>query len=76
MDAFELCMTNKTGADEINADTQTGVNAGIVATPTYFIGDEIIVGTKPIKTFKNIINKETGRDGPVVAWFKEVFSNE
>jgi len=73
---FEQCMSSKFGADEINADTQTGVNAGIIATPTYFIGNQTIVGTKPLKTFRNVIDKETGRDSAFVAWFKEAFSRE
>ncbi len=43
---------------EVDEDSLMGRKAGVPGTPTFFIGDQKIVGPKPFKTFKKIINKE------------------
>ncbi len=35
-----------------------GIYAGVRGTPTFFINEQKIVGSKPFKTFKKIIDKE------------------
>ena len=35
-----------------------GLNAGIIGTPTFFVKNQKIVGPKPFKTFKNVIDAE------------------
>jgi glutaredoxin len=57
MQEFELCLRNEKYKEEVNSDTLTGIQAGVIGTPTFFIGDDVIVGPKPIRTFKKIINK-------------------
>lgn len=61
MEAFGNCMNNPLVQSEIDADMIAGISAGLTGTPTFFIGDEKIVGVKPFKTFKNIIDKELER---------------
>ena len=58
MDVFLTCFENKTYKDEIDDDIVAGIYAGVQGTPTFFINDQKIVGPKPFKTFKKIIDKE------------------
>ncbi len=53
---FENCMINNTYAAEIEEDKKLAIEAGIKGTPTFFIKDQVIVGPKPFKTFKKIID--------------------
>jgi len=58
MTQYDLCMDHEEYKDEVEADTRAGINAGIEGTPTFFVGKEKIVGPKPLKTFKTVIDKE------------------
>lgn len=58
MTKFEDCMENETYKDEIAGDTLEATQAAVRGTPTFFIGDKRIVGPKPLRTFKTLINKE------------------
>lgn len=58
---FETCMENRTYADEIEEDKKTAIAAGVRGTPTFFINEQEIVGPKPFKTFKTVINGELKR---------------
>jgi protein-disulfide isomerase len=58
---FKECISEDRYKDEIDGDTTMGINAGVPGTPTFFINDKKIVGPKPFKTFKKIINKELKR---------------
>jgi protein-disulfide isomerase len=49
-------MINNTYAAEIEEDKKLAIEAGIKGTPTFFIKDQVIVGPKPFKTFKKIID--------------------
>ena len=55
---FETCFRENKYKDEIDADILMGLNAGVSGTPTFFINEQKIVGPKPFKTFKKIIDKE------------------
>ncbi len=58
MTQFESCIeTDKYGAEILN-DTDDGLKAGVQGTPTFFIGDKKVVGPKPFKTFKKLIDDE------------------
>ncbi len=35
-----------------------GIQAGVIGTPTFFINNQKIVGPKPFRTFKTIIDEE------------------
>ena len=43
---------------EVDADTLAAVRAGVTGTPTFFINKQKIVGPKPARTFKTIIDEE------------------
>jgi len=58
MDDFDECMLNEKYKSEIDADTLAGMHAGVVGTPTFFVNRQKIVGPKPFRTFKTIINEE------------------
>lgn len=58
---FDECFTSGKYNDEIQADAEMGLNAGVLGTPTFFIGDQTIVGPKPFKTFKKLIDDELAK---------------
>jgi protein-disulfide isomerase len=60
MTRFDECMVSRMYEDQVKADTLEGIHAGVIGTPTFFIGNETIVGPKPFKTFKTIIDRELG----------------
>ena len=55
---FWECYSSMKYKQEVLDDAEMGRMAGVPGTPTFFIGDQKIVGPKPFKTFKKIINKE------------------
>ena len=55
---FEFCVQNQTYKAEIEEDKSLAIASGVKGTPTFFIGEQQIVGPKPFKTFKKIINEE------------------
>lgn len=55
---FKACLDSKKYQTEVDRDIKEGKDAGVYGTPTFFINDKIIVGPKPFKTFKNIIDGE------------------
>jgi len=55
---FGICMQNRTYNDEIEKDKQMAIAAGVQGTPTFFVNEQTIVGPKPFKTFKTVINGE------------------
>lgn len=56
MTEFSKCMEEERYENEIAGDTLSGVKAGVSGTPTFFIGDKKIIGSKPFKTFKSVID--------------------
>ena len=58
---FNLCMANQTYKSEADADTLMGIHAGVQGTPTFFINQQKIVGPKPFKTFKKVIDEELAK---------------
>ena len=54
---FEACTATDKYRLEINDDTLMGVHAGVVGTPTFFINGRKIVGPKPFRTFKTVIEE-------------------
>jgi thioredoxin family protein len=58
MDQFSECYNTDKYKKEIDSDTLMGIHAGVIGTPTFFINEHKIVGTKPYKTFKKIIDQE------------------
>jgi protein-disulfide isomerase len=58
VEQFDGCMINNTYAEEIEEDKKMAIDAGVKGTPTFFINKEVIVGPKPFKTFKKVIDDE------------------
>ncbi len=55
---FNECLKTEKYKDEVEEDTLMGVHAGVEGTPTFFINRQKIVGPKPFRTFKTIIDEE------------------
>ncbi len=55
---FKDCYGSDKYKKEIDSDSLAGIHAGVMGTPTFFINEQKIVGPKPFKTFKKLINKE------------------
>ena len=55
---FEACLDSNKYLSEIEKDIEDGKKAKIYGTPTFFINNRTIVGPKPIKAFKEIIDEE------------------
>jgi protein-disulfide isomerase len=58
---FDECMVGRTYENQVKLDTLEGVHAGVLGTPTFFINNRTIVGPKPFKTFKTLIDEEIGK---------------
>ncbi len=60
---FNSCLDTQKYANEINKDTQDGINAGVSGTPTFFIGNPVngyvkVVGAQPYSVIRSVIDKE------------------
>ena len=55
---FDECMSTQKYKDEVQSDTLMGLHAGVRGTPTFFIGNNTLVGPRPFRTFKAFIDKE------------------
>ena len=55
---FTSCLQEEKYKKEIDTQNLIGLNSGVRGTPTFFINDQVIVGPKPFKTFKKIIDSE------------------
>ena len=56
-DQFNECYDSAKYADEINADMQEGIAAGVQGTPAFFINGQFISGAQPFEVFKQIIDQ-------------------
>ncbi len=52
------CYLNGKYKSLVENDFQEGLKVGVQGTPTFFINHQIIVGPKPLKTFKKVIEEE------------------
>ena len=55
---FNSCYSSEKYKVEIENDAEAGVKAGITGTPTFFVNDKKILGSKPFKTFTKVIDGE------------------
>ncbi|MEK6955092.1 MAG: thioredoxin domain-containing protein [Nanoarchaeota archaeon] len=58
IEQYNTCMKTEKYKNETDTDNDMGLKAGVRGTPTFFINDQVIVGPKPYRTFKNIIDEE------------------
>lgn len=52
---FSSCLNSTQAADKVNADIDLGNKLGITGTPTFFIGNERLVGPQSFSTFQSLI---------------------
>ncbi|MEW6062831.1 MAG: DsbA family protein [Nanoarchaeota archaeon] len=57
---FNSCLDNGGKASVVKNDFNEGIARGVDGTPTFFIGNEALVGAQPYSAFKQIIDKELG----------------
>ncbi len=58
VEKFNKCLKAEKYKNKVNDDTLMGISAGVEGTPTFFINKREIVGPKPFRTFKTIIDDE------------------
>ena len=58
---FDDCVMTQKYKAKVDSDTQMGMNAGVTGTPTFFVNRQIIIGPKPFRTFKTVIDEELGK---------------
>jgi len=56
-DQFNECLDSQKYLDEIKADMQEGVNAGVKGTPAFFINGQFLSGAQPYQVFKQMIDQ-------------------
>lgn len=57
LEKYEQCFDEHKYDEEVAKDKQDGINAQLMGTPTFFIGDEVIVGPQDYSVFKEAIEK-------------------
>jgi protein-disulfide isomerase len=55
---FSSCLNSEKYRNEVDKDFNDGLSAGVYGTPTFFINNEVVVGPKPFRYFKNIIDNQ------------------
>ena len=58
MKQFSTCLKERKYKEEVKADFNDGIKAGVHGTPTFFINGRTIIGPKPIRAFEKIIDEE------------------
>jgi protein-disulfide isomerase len=56
MTKFTLCINSQEAVQKVHADIELGNKLGLTATPTFFIGDQELVGVQTFQTFKSLID--------------------
>lgn len=58
---FDDCLDSGRMAGEVANDTAAAREAGINATPTFYINEQKVVGAKPLEEFKRLIDQELAK---------------
>jgi protein-disulfide isomerase len=56
MEQFTACLDSNKYAQEVERDLQDGMNAGVNATPSFFINGQPVSGAVPYEQFKDLID--------------------
>jgi protein-disulfide isomerase len=56
MQRFEPCISSGKYAQEVERDLQDGINAGVSATPSFFINGQPLSGAAPYERFKELVD--------------------
>ncbi len=54
--AFGSCLNSDKYLADIESDLQTGISAGVEATPTFFVNGVMVRGAVPLEVFESMIN--------------------
>lgn len=60
LDQFNNCFSSRKYKDQVEADLQEGVKAGVRGTPASFINGELISGAVPYETLKAAVGRALG----------------
>lgn len=55
IDQFSSCLNEERYADDIRAEAQAGIEAGVNSTPSFLINGELVVGAVPFEEFQSRI---------------------
>ncbi len=58
---FTSCLNAGEWLDKVKRDFETGVEAGVEGTPSFFINDQVIVGAYPFEEFQRVIEEELSK---------------
>jgi protein-disulfide isomerase len=61
--AFKKCLSSAAAAKIVSVDKAQGESLGVQGTPTFFIGESVVVGAQPVSKFKSAIDAELARIG-------------
>jgi len=64
---FAQCLASGKFKAAIEQDVKEGTQAGVVATPTFFINGIYLSGAQPLETFSRVIDEELARARPTVS---------
>lgn len=59
--AFNLCLDSGAMAEEVAADKEEGLAAGVSGTPIFFIGEQKVEGNKKFSDFQLVIEEELAK---------------
>lgn len=59
LNEFSACLDSSATKDKIRKDIELGKKLGITGTPTFFIGNDVLVGPKTFAEFRSVIEKQT-----------------
>jgi protein-disulfide isomerase len=54
---YKICLADRASAASVDAATKSGEARGVNSTPTYYIGDEVVLGVYPYAELKEKIEK-------------------
>lgn len=57
-ESFSKCLDSKQFEHHVSADKNDGVSRGVTGTPTFIIGENLIVGAQPFESFEAVIEEE------------------
>ena len=60
---FKECVSSQQAAQKVDADKAQGDALGVQGTPTFFIGQSVVVGAQPVSNFRSAIDSELARIG-------------
>jgi len=60
---FDECLTSRQNAEDVIANSQIGIDAGVTGTPAFFINGVKVSGARPLSDFQSTIEAELSKSG-------------